>query len=84
MSDTIYTEVKQLKALVRNIADPTRSLGHVDRALDKAKADANNSNNNDNTHGTTEPSKTRSEENTGQKEGRQGASQSQEACEDCQ
>lgn len=26
-------EVKQLKALVRNIVDPSRSLGHTDRAL---------------------------------------------------
>lgn len=25
-----------MKALVRNIVDPTRNLGHVDRALDKA------------------------------------------------
>lgn len=30
-------EVKQLKALVRNIVDPTRNLGHVDRALNKEK-----------------------------------------------
>lgn len=27
------TEVKQLKSLVRNIVDPSRSLGHTDRAL---------------------------------------------------
>lgn len=32
-------EVKQLKALVRNIVDPTRNLGHVDRALNKANKD---------------------------------------------
>jgi predicted Rdx family selenoprotein len=32
-------EVKQLKALVRNIVDPTRNLGHVDRALNKEKKD---------------------------------------------
>jgi predicted Rdx family selenoprotein len=32
----VYAEVKHLKSLVRNIADPTRSLGHVDRALNKA------------------------------------------------
>ena len=34
------TEVKQLKALVRNIVDPTRNLGHVDRALNKEKKDS--------------------------------------------
>ncbi|ODM24054.1 hypothetical protein SI65_01644 [Aspergillus cristatus] len=28
-----FPEVKQLKALVRNIVDPSRSLGHTDRAL---------------------------------------------------
>jgi hypothetical protein len=28
-------EVKQLKSLVRNIVDPARDLGHVDRALSK-------------------------------------------------
>jgi hypothetical protein len=27
--------VKQLKALVRDIVDPSRDLGHVDRALSK-------------------------------------------------
>ncbi|RAO69169.1 uncharacterized protein BHQ10_005181 [Talaromyces amestolkiae] len=32
-----FPEVKQLKALVRNIVDPTRNLGHVDRALNKEK-----------------------------------------------
>ena len=26
-------ETKQLKALVRNIVDPSRNLGHIDRAL---------------------------------------------------
>ncbi|PGH19209.1 hypothetical protein AJ80_04180 [Polytolypa hystricis UAMH7299] len=31
-----FPEVKQLKSLVRNIIDPSRDLGHVDRAL-KAK-----------------------------------------------
>lgn len=30
-----YLETKQLKALVRNIIDPARDLGHVDRALRK-------------------------------------------------
>jgi len=31
-----FPEVKQLKSLVRNIVDPSRDLGHVDRALGKA------------------------------------------------
>ncbi|KAL1970536.1 hypothetical protein VTN77DRAFT_4180 [Rasamsonia byssochlamydoides] len=30
-----FPEVKQLKSLVRNIVDPSRDLGHVDRALGK-------------------------------------------------
>ncbi|KAI5299355.1 hypothetical protein KEM55_002259 [Ascosphaera atra] len=33
-----FPETKQLKALVRNVIDPTRDLGHVDRALNKARA----------------------------------------------
>ncbi|KUL86243.1 hypothetical protein ZTR_08416 [Talaromyces verruculosus] len=37
--DSGFPEVKQLKALVRNIVDPTRNLGHVDRALNKEKKD---------------------------------------------
>ncbi|EEH19095.1 hypothetical protein PABG_01414 [Paracoccidioides brasiliensis Pb03] len=28
-----FPEVKQLKALVRNVVDPSRDLGHIDRAL---------------------------------------------------
>lgn len=32
---TTPTETKQLKSLVRNIVDPSRDLGHVDRALAK-------------------------------------------------
>ncbi|EED16867.1 selenoprotein domain protein [Talaromyces stipitatus ATCC 10500] len=38
-----FPEVKQLKALVRNIVDPTRDLGHVDRALNKANKDKEDS-----------------------------------------
>jgi hypothetical protein len=30
-------ETKQLKSLVRNIIDPSRDLGHVDRALAKGR-----------------------------------------------
>ncbi|OJD11742.1 hypothetical protein AJ78_07540, partial [Emergomyces pasteurianus Ep9510] len=37
---TICTETKQLKSLVRNIVDPSRDLGHVDRALAKKKQGA--------------------------------------------
>ncbi|PGH18618.1 hypothetical protein AJ79_00397 [Helicocarpus griseus UAMH5409] len=33
-----FPETKQLKSLVRNIIDPTRDLGHVDRALAKKQA----------------------------------------------
>lgn len=33
------TEVKQLKSLVRNIIDPSRDLGHVDRALKASKTE---------------------------------------------
>ncbi|QKX53348.1 uncharacterized protein TRUGW13939_00426 [Talaromyces rugulosus] len=32
-----FPEVKQLKSLVRNIIDPSRDLGHVDRALKASK-----------------------------------------------
>ncbi|KAK2809407.1 hypothetical protein FQN50_003866 [Emmonsiellopsis sp. PD_5] len=34
-----FPETKQLKSLVRNIIDPSRDLGHVDRALAKKKAE---------------------------------------------
>lgn len=34
------TEIKQLKSLVRNIVDPSRDLGHVDRALGKGHTGA--------------------------------------------
>ncbi|EER43311.1 conserved hypothetical protein [Histoplasma capsulatum H143] len=34
---TTRTETKQLKSLVRNIVDPLRDLGHVDRALAQKK-----------------------------------------------
>lgn len=30
-------EVKELKARVRNVIDPSRDLGHTDRALKKGK-----------------------------------------------
>lgn len=30
---TKKTEIKHLKSLVRNVIDPSRDLGHVDRAL---------------------------------------------------
>jgi hypothetical protein len=39
-------EVKQLKASVRNIIDPSRDLGHVDRALNKASKPEENGPNN--------------------------------------
>ncbi|KAK2744111.1 hypothetical protein FQN55_006979 [Onygenales sp. PD_40] len=32
-----FPETKQLKSLVRNVVDPSRDLGHVDRALAKKK-----------------------------------------------
>ena len=32
----MYVEVKHLKSLVRNIIDPSRDLGHTDRALKAA------------------------------------------------
>lgn len=32
---TFILEVKNLKSLVRNVVDPSRDLGHVDRALGK-------------------------------------------------
>lgn len=32
---TVLVEVKTLKALVRNVIDPKRDLGHTDRALKK-------------------------------------------------
>ncbi|EER29317.1 hypothetical protein D8B26_008040 [Coccidioides posadasii str. Silveira] len=32
-----FPETKQLKSLVRNIIDPSRNLGHIDRALAKAQ-----------------------------------------------
>ncbi|PGH06881.1 hypothetical protein GX51_02126 [Blastomyces parvus] len=35
-----FPETKQLKSLVRNIVDPARDLGHVDRALAKQQAKA--------------------------------------------
>ncbi|KLJ06449.1 hypothetical protein EMPG_10154 [Blastomyces silverae] len=35
-----FPETKQLKALVRNIIDPSRDLGHVDRALAKKQGKA--------------------------------------------
>ncbi|OJD09939.1 hypothetical protein ACJ73_10008 [Blastomyces percursus] len=35
-----FPETKQLKSLVRNIIDPSRDLGHVDRALAKMQAKA--------------------------------------------
>lgn len=34
----MYVEVKHLKSLVRNIIDPSRDLGHTDRALKAANA----------------------------------------------
>ncbi|KAJ5893325.1 hypothetical protein N7495_005016 [Penicillium taxi] len=34
-----FPEVKALKSLVRNVIDPTRDLGHTDRALKKAQAE---------------------------------------------
>lgn len=37
-SSSLSTEVKQLKQLVRNIIDPSRDLGHVDRQKDKAQS----------------------------------------------
>lgn len=33
-TDGGFPEVKRLKALVRNIVDPSRNLGHIDRAND--------------------------------------------------
>ncbi|KAL2802656.1 Rdx family-domain-containing protein [Aspergillus granulosus] len=35
-----FPEVKVLKSLVRNVIDPTRDLGHTDRALKKGSAPA--------------------------------------------
>ena len=35
---TTITEVKLLKQLVRNIVDPTRDLGHVDRKQNKSQS----------------------------------------------
>jgi hypothetical protein len=37
-SNSMFTETKQLKSLVRNIIDPSRDLGHVDRALAKGSS----------------------------------------------
>ena len=34
----MYVEVKHLKSLVLNIIDPSRDLGHTDRALKAANA----------------------------------------------
>ena len=35
-ADNVAPEVKHLKSLVRNIIDPSRDLGHTDRALKAA------------------------------------------------
>ncbi|OKL59676.1 hypothetical protein UA08_05276 [Talaromyces atroroseus] len=63
-----FPEVKHLKSLVRNIADPTRSLGHVDRALEKAN----------------QGDKDTQSSVAGHKEDEKEQTKSEEACEDCQ
>lgn len=38
-----FPETKQLKSLLRNIIDPTRNLGHIDRSLNKSKENPSSS-----------------------------------------
>jgi hypothetical protein len=89
MSDE-YAEVKQLKSLVRNIVDPSRDLGHVDRALSKqhkgaetAPEPATVTNATATSSGDVVPARiTVTDGNTpvGEREGKSGET----ACEDCQ
>jgi predicted Rdx family selenoprotein len=90
-------EVKQLKALVRNIVDPTRNLGHVDRALNKANKDKEDVSTTESKEATKPESSAEQQQvvvvvdatttaaaaQTSEKEGNPPV-KSQEVCEDCQ
>ncbi|QGA20622.1 hypothetical protein EYB26_008328 [Talaromyces marneffei] len=89
-----FPEVKQLKALVRNIVDPTRNLGHVDRALNKANKDKEDVAKAEGKEGSKPDSTTEQQQQqvvidasaaaqTSEKEVKT-PSKSQEVCEDCQ
>lgn len=65
-------EVKHLKSLVRNIIDPSRDLGHTDRALRAANVPAQ----------TQKP--TRTESGASQDVNPGAAAAPGEKCEDCQ
>lgn len=72
--------MKQLKASVRNIIDPSRDLGHVDRALNKAsKPEENGPNNQAQGEIIAEPEEGASQNNQIDK-----SLMTEQKCEDCQ
>jgi hypothetical protein len=78
-----FTEVKQLKSLVRNIIDPSRDLGHVDRALKASKTTASA----DTPKGNGDALKTDLEtDQRGKDQGKVDTNQEsqKDACQDCQ
>ncbi|CRG90391.1 hypothetical protein PISL3812_07435 [Talaromyces islandicus] len=73
-----FPEVKQLKSLVRNIIDPSRDLGHVDRAL-KASKTADAAASTDAPKGTLETDQGKDQSKVDTNQGSQ-----KDACQDCQ
>lgn len=65
-----FPEVKALKALVRNIVDPARDLGHVDRALKKSESSG-------------AATSAGPQDASGSKEEQAGGQEGQTTCEDC-
>lgn len=85
---SVSPEVKVLKSLVRNIVEPTRNLGHTDRALNKQQQQQQQQQHE--RHDLTPPTKTATYVPTpvtsaaGPAGGGQEGDEKERACEDCQ
>ncbi|TPX21464.1 hypothetical protein DIZ76_015421 [Coccidioides immitis] len=80
------TETKQLKSLVRNIIDPSRNLGHIDRALAKAQNQQDEENTEGRGSGSSSTARATAVAAATARSGPDPpeASPEKEACEDCQ
>ncbi|OAL71057.1 hypothetical protein A7D00_4719 [Trichophyton violaceum] len=79
-----FPETKQLKALVRDVIEPSRDLGHIDRALAKGRVDGEEKDGRG--QGQEEPGEAGEKGQTGQTGERQADSglSGQGSCEECQ